>query len=358
MRRIMKINWLLLSFIPLLWATVALAIQPSFDGEDRAQILQEMKTLSSDGTVERLVNSNPGKYFLYVESLWNQGKKDDAVMWFYVARLRFRFHLLAHPDLDPSDDPALYVTVNRNFGPAIAQYAAQDPKAWAAQIAAALNWDATHDNGYTSKTDFKQALDHDRADMTKLGEYVLGNQVSLAAERKVGGMGDVDFVDGVLIDNHKTNKPAYIPALALQTTLDTLAGSYQDVTAGPLGRYLFGKEQNKVRRASVFKLSKQDDGSLLVVAEADGKEVRRRVIPVNVQGDAVTFEDDQTAKDIAVTLGLPTDVDTLTFYLRNDVSGDLIIDMEYLREGTYPGKKTHMRVLESYWYLAKRAATS
>src|SRR5580765_4898046 len=45
-----------------------------------------------------LPTQHPSVYYGYALNLFDQGKKDDAVFWFYAGQLRYRFYLNANPD--------------------------------------------------------------------------------------------------------------------------------------------------------------------------------------------------------------------------------------------------------------------
>ena len=86
--------------------------------------------------------SHPAVYYAYAKRLFAQGRKDDAVFWFYVGQLRYRFYLLANPQLPRDGDPAVMASLNATIGQSINEWAGGDPKSWAADIERALQWDA------------------------------------------------------------------------------------------------------------------------------------------------------------------------------------------------------------------------
>ena len=74
--------------------------------------------------------------------MFREGKKDEAVFWFYVGQLRYRFHLKANPNMDPSGDPALFSSLSATVGKTINEYAGGNVKDWVKAIDRALKWDA------------------------------------------------------------------------------------------------------------------------------------------------------------------------------------------------------------------------
>src|SRR5689334_9712989 len=86
-------------------------------------LLDDLKKLPPPKIEAALPNHHPSAYYGYAIRLFDQGKKDDAVFWFYVGQLRWRFYLKANPNLDPSGDPAALGALNATIGPTINGYA-------------------------------------------------------------------------------------------------------------------------------------------------------------------------------------------------------------------------------------------
>jgi hypothetical protein len=121
---------------------------------------------------QQLPNANPVNYYIYSEQLFRAGRKDQAVQWFYAGQLRYRFLLSTVPRSDPSAGVALFDSLLNEFGPPINHYGASDPPNWVKQIDAALQWDASNPNGYTSKTRYPHQLQDVRAGLTNFRSYV------------------------------------------------------------------------------------------------------------------------------------------------------------------------------------------
>ena len=66
--------------------------------------------------------------------LWEAGRKDEAVFFFYLGQLRFRARLIANPNGDPTGERALYDALMSAMGPPINQYAFGDMPALLATI--------------------------------------------------------------------------------------------------------------------------------------------------------------------------------------------------------------------------------
>lgn len=148
----------------------------------------EIKTLPPSQIESKLPGEHPSSYYGYAGRLFSEGKKDEAVLWFYVGQLRYRIHLKANPQLDRSGDPALFASLNATLGQKINEYAGGDPKIWAAQIAAALKWDDKHLNDFTPKKKFKEVHAEIRAGLAKLSQQIVDGADKMREERKKRGL--------------------------------------------------------------------------------------------------------------------------------------------------------------------------
>jgi hypothetical protein len=142
-----------------------------------------------DAEVEtKLPASHPASYYAYAKRLFAQGRKDDAVFWFYVGQLRYRFYLLANPQLPRDGDPAVMASLNATIGQSINEWAGGDPKSWAANMERALQWDAKNDNGFTSKTANERQWKEIRAGLVALQDQVIRDEAKIRAEREKRGL--------------------------------------------------------------------------------------------------------------------------------------------------------------------------
>jgi len=128
----------------------------------------------------KMESAHPAAFYRYASRLFQEGKKDDAVFWFYVGELRYRFYLKAHPNLEPSGDPALFASLHETVGRTINRYTARNQNLWLSQIDKALAWDDQHFNGFTSKTKFKKEYQENRSGLIEMKK-------SLKASRSPNG---------------------------------------------------------------------------------------------------------------------------------------------------------------------------
>lgn len=127
---------------------------------------------------------HPAAYYTLAQKLFaNEATKNEAIYWFYVGQLRFRYHLAANPGLAPSGDPALFASLSEVVGRPINEYAGGHPAAWIAGIDRALQWDASHENLFTPKSRAPKAYRD-----TRLGLLAMRNEViSQKAIRRQNG---------------------------------------------------------------------------------------------------------------------------------------------------------------------------
>lgn len=136
----------------------------------------------------KLSASHPAVYYAFAKRLFAQGRKDDAVFWFYLGQLRYRFYLLANPQLPRDGDPAVMTSLNATVGQSINEWAGGDPKSWAAAMERALRWDANNDNGFTSKSAQEKQWRETRAGLAALRDQIIRDEAKIRAERERRGL--------------------------------------------------------------------------------------------------------------------------------------------------------------------------
>ena len=125
--------------------------------------------------------------YMRVGELWQAGKQDEAVYWFYRGQLRCRIYLLAHPDLKPDGDPALFASMNATVGEAVNEYAFGDIPALLATIDRVLAWHAANDDPFTPKARYPEAHAGGLAGLKRLREEIVAQQDEIRAERRAKG---------------------------------------------------------------------------------------------------------------------------------------------------------------------------
>ena len=94
--------------------------------------------------------AHPAALYVLASKLMGAGRLDEAVRWFYIGQLRYRFYLLTNPT-DAADAGILFSALSESVGRPINEYAFGDVDGAVRQIDAALAWDEAHPNHVTSK---------------------------------------------------------------------------------------------------------------------------------------------------------------------------------------------------------------
>ena len=118
--------------------------------------LPDLAEQSVEQILDGVQAKHPLSYIFLAMKLFSQGEADQAVKWFYVAQIRYRAHLKARPELEPSGDPALFGSMMAVVGPSINQYAARDSDHWAAFIDAAVEWHNSNDDLFLDKASYQE----------------------------------------------------------------------------------------------------------------------------------------------------------------------------------------------------------
>jgi hypothetical protein len=148
----------------------------------------EIQTLDRKKIEKALPQEHPSSYYAYVNRLFSEGKKDDAIRWFYIGQLRYRIYLKSNPQLDPSGDPALSASLNATVGKLINEYAGGNPKIWADQIVAALAWDEKNPDGFNPKEKSASIRSEIREGLAKFEKQIRDGADKIREERAKRGM--------------------------------------------------------------------------------------------------------------------------------------------------------------------------
>jgi len=159
-------------------ATTALGSDPADDATKKTP--EQLK--------KGIENQHPAAYYILAQKLFESGKKDEAVFWFYAGQLRYRFHLLANPNLEPSGDPALFASLSEVIGRPINEYAFGDLKALDATLEKVLAWDEATANGFTSTKEHKAEWLKTRDGLKGMRKQVMESGDSIRAQREANGL--------------------------------------------------------------------------------------------------------------------------------------------------------------------------
>ncbi|MFV0625436.1 hypothetical protein ACBY01_15685 [Sphingomonas sp. ac-8] len=132
-------------------------------------------------------SAHPATLYFLATKLMGEGRMDEAVRWFYIGQLRYRFHLASRPATLANDQP-LFSALSESVGRPINEYAFGDVDAAVAEIDAALAWDAAHPNGFTSKERYSSELAEVRAGLQKLRDDMVARKDQIRETRTRNGL--------------------------------------------------------------------------------------------------------------------------------------------------------------------------
>lgn len=298
-----------------------------------------------------ILSQHPAAYLTLAGQLWSSGKREDALFWYYVGQLRYRFHLLSNPGIDPSADPALFASLRSVIGEPIETYAQSEPALWAKTIERVLQWDAEHDNTFTLKSVHHEQYSKIRQAFLELGSHITANAESIKSASEQRGIGFVGMRDGVHVEERHERMPKEWPPLLPLTTPSTLVGTYEAVSRLPAT--FFFSEQYDVLYATALEVRVAAPSQLLIVALQDGKELKRKLVDVEQRDDAVVFVEKRTPAQV----GLASGEASVTYRLRGNRAGDLVIQRDHRDKGQPTNKnKAPVDYSFTFWERAPKVS--
>ena len=146
------------------------------------------QTMNLDELIRIVPSQHPASYYILATRLFEAGRREEAVFWFYAGQLRYRIRLACHPELPPGTEPALFASLQEGAGQVINEHAGGDPDAWAAAMERALEWDERTPNGFEPKEPCRAAIADQRGGLATLVDYVRRNKEQIRAERASRGL--------------------------------------------------------------------------------------------------------------------------------------------------------------------------
>lgn len=141
-------------------------------------------TLSADELVARAGADHPAAYMLAAQQFAIEGRPDEAVFWYYVGQLRWRFERAARP----SGDDAAFGAMLQVMGGPINEWAFGDLDGLLATLDRVLAWDETNENAFTSKTEYAEEWRKAREGLVALQVQIRANKAKFRRERKKNGL--------------------------------------------------------------------------------------------------------------------------------------------------------------------------
>ena len=101
-------------------ALVLAALAQPVAGNAAGDIANQPVLRSLEELAASIEHEHPLPAFELSKRLWEAGRKDEAVFFFYLGQLRFRAHLLANRNGDPRGGRALFEALMSTMGPPMA----------------------------------------------------------------------------------------------------------------------------------------------------------------------------------------------------------------------------------------------
>ena len=138
---------------------------------------------------ENIEAKHPAAYYELAAKLFaDADTKREAVFWFYVGQLRYRYYLSANPNLPRDGDPAVFASFSEVIGRPINEYAGSQPELWIAEINHALAWDTAHENGFTPKNKSADNYRQIRDGLVSMRDRVVAMKDKLPEMRRKNGL--------------------------------------------------------------------------------------------------------------------------------------------------------------------------
>lgn len=300
----------------------------------------------------RLTDSHPAAYFAYAERLWYEARRDEAVLWLYIGQIRYRLFLAVNPQPDAAGESARFKRLQDTIGEPIERYAGSDIPRWRRQLASALAWDRAHPNGFTSKKRFASEWEDARNVLANLIIYLNRHAPEFSKQREQDGIGDIGLATlaGPYLDIRKPRMPSDWPMLLPHTSLPMLNGYYA-LDDPVIAQLLFPDDTAALATVNNLQLiAEDDDRHLAITARHENTFLGETRITLQEEPDALVY----TRELFGAAAGLSTGTRIVHLRLRRNEIGDLVLQLDSLTEGTYPGKKFQVHLDVTKWYRAER----
>lgn len=290
-------------------------------------------------------------YLLIEKALveWNVGNKDPAVFWLYAGQLRYRFHLVANPNLDSSGEPALFASLMSIAGQ-INLYASGNPKKLAGQIQEVLDWDENTPNLYTSKVDNSDAFIKVRTNLKELKEKFINEEQVILETRKQQGIGRIGLYNGVYIEERNALMPKDWPTLNDTYSANSFNGNYKNAWNALVDSIFFPNDHDIQIEAEYFEFTLLNEDVLQVIAFNEvGEQIGYSEKNIKFSSSGVTFSNELSNEEAQLKKGRETE----SVFLYMNVDNELVIKRFYETEGENL-KGSRVKYSFTYWNRAER----
>ena len=126
---------------------------------------------------------HPVGFYILAKKLFQEGKKDESLLWFYVGSIRYRYFLSSVGDDPFHPENEFFGKVQFEIGGVILDYAGGDPEFWAHQIGEANKWDDENLNRFHSKNNNPEALSEVKSGVQELREKLIESKDDIISQR-------------------------------------------------------------------------------------------------------------------------------------------------------------------------------
>jgi hypothetical protein len=146
------------------------------DGGDRSAAARRGAHEPIPDLIHDVEHAHPVAMMLLAKRLFDAGRRDEGVFWFYEAQLRWRSLLSQTSD---NAERAQFQRIYEAVGPAINPHAFRDLPKFYAMVNSVLAWDAAHPDDFATDAAAKA---HERAGLTDLVTYVRAHTDQLQSQ--------------------------------------------------------------------------------------------------------------------------------------------------------------------------------
>jgi hypothetical protein len=150
---------------------------------DKDPLYMKVDDLKAD-----IQNRHPGDYYILASRLFEEGKKDEAVFWFYTGQLRARYFISGSDREDVKEDFVYLDAIFQTWGPTFNGYAFGDLPKLRETIDKVIQWDEETPNGFFSKSDHAEARERVVKGLLELRQDTIDREDEIRSKRKEAGL--------------------------------------------------------------------------------------------------------------------------------------------------------------------------
>jgi hypothetical protein len=174
-----------LAFARALILAVAIAVLSLAAAKSEPALPDDLLSQSIEQLTANIEHKHPAAALVLAKRLFEGGRQDEAVFWFYLGQLRYRAYLKVHPELDPSGEPALFASLMEVLGRPINLYAFGDIPGLVAVIDRVIAWDDGHADDFAPPGKAREEI---TAGLVKMRADIIAKQDDIRRQRRERGL--------------------------------------------------------------------------------------------------------------------------------------------------------------------------